>query len=278
MSGSAENLRCESNPNDAMRALANGAAPILGERRARNADIRIATYNVHGCVGTDRKHDPARVSRVIAEIDADVIAIQEFSYPSDVALETRAPVVLSELDDYECALGPTLARKMRYGPRETHRYGNLLLTRHPIREVERIDLSVDRREPRGALAVTIDVDGTELHVLATHLGLRVGERRFQIGKLLAHLDQRRAEFCAILGDFNDWLPGRTVARVLDERYGPVPRARSFPARWPLVALDRIWIQPRERLQSLTAHDTELARRASDHLPIVARLARDLPRA
>src|SRR5262249_52752517 len=136
-----------------------------------------------------------------------------------------------------------------------------------------IDLSVDRREPRGALAVTIDVDGALLHVLATHLGLRVGERRFQIQKLLAHLDGRRADFCAILGDFNDWLPGRSVARVLDERFGPVYRARSFPARWPLLALDRIWVQPRERLQSLSAHATELARRASDHLPIVARLTK-----
>lgn len=239
---------------------------------AKRTEIRVATYNVHGCVGADRKHDPARVSRVIAEIDADIIALQEFSYPADVALETRAPVVLSELDHYECALGPTLARELRHGTRETHRYGNLVLTRHPIREVERIDLSVDRREPRGALAVTVDVDGVELHVLATHLGLSGGERRFQIRKLLEHLDARRAEFCAILGDFNDWLPGRTVARVLDERYGPVATPRSFPARWPILALDRIWVAPRARLQKLFTHDSALAQRASDHLPVVANLA------
>jgi endonuclease/exonuclease/phosphatase family metal-dependent hydrolase len=141
--------------------------------------LRVATYNVHACVGRDGRYDPDRVATVIGELDADVVALQEFTYPASVALETRMPVVLTTLDRYECALGPT---RQRTGRTVTECFGNALLTRHPIIEVHRIDLSMERREPRGALAATIDVDGVRLHVLATHLGLRVRERRFRCGK------------------------------------------------------------------------------------------------
>ena len=68
--------------------------------------LRVATYNVHACVGTDGRHDPDRVASVIGELDADIVALQEFTYPASVALETRQPVVLTTLDRYECALGP----------------------------------------------------------------------------------------------------------------------------------------------------------------------------
>ena len=114
--------------------------------------IRVATYNVHGCVGTDGRHDPHRIADVIAELDADIVALQEFTYPTDVALETRTPVVLTTLDQYQCALGPTRRN-------DRHCFGNVLLTRHPILDVRRIDLSMARREPRGALAATIKVGG-----------------------------------------------------------------------------------------------------------------------
>jgi endonuclease/exonuclease/phosphatase family metal-dependent hydrolase len=222
----------------------------------------VATYNVHACVGTDGRHDPDRVATVIAELDADVVALQEFTYPASIALDTRTPVVLTTLDRYECALGPTRRNT-------THCFGNALLTRHPIVEVHRIDLSMERREPRGAIAATIDVGGTTLHVLAAHLGLRVHERRFQVRQILDYLDAVRTTQFVVLGDFNDWLPGRSVVHVLDERLGRPPRPRSFPAFRPIVPLDRIWVHPRQSLRSIAAHATPAARRASDHLPVVA---------
>jgi endonuclease/exonuclease/phosphatase family metal-dependent hydrolase len=224
--------------------------------------LRIATYNVHSCVGRDGRRDPERVSRVIAELDADVVAIQEFTYPMDVAIETRKLGLLPALEKYECALGPTLERR-------SNRFGNLLLTRHPIRELARIDLSMDKREPRGALAVTIDVDGVELHVLATHLGLKLRERELQVRRILRHVDETRTEFLAVMGDFNDWLPGRSVMHVLDEKFEAMPRPRTFPGTWPILALDRIWVKPRAALIGIEAHNSPLARRASDHLPLVA---------
>ena len=230
--------------------------------------LRVATYNVHACVGRDGRYDPDRVATVIGELDADVVALQEFTYPASVALETRTPVVLTTLDRYECALGPTRQRTRQTA---TECFGNALLTRHPIVEVHRIDLSMERREPRGALAATIDVGGARLHVLATHLGLRVHERRFQVRQILDYLDSVRDAPAVVFGDFNDWLPGRSAAHVLDHRLGRPPRPATFPVAWPVVALDRIWVQPRRALRKISVHATPTARQASDHLPVVAEI-------
>jgi endonuclease/exonuclease/phosphatase family metal-dependent hydrolase len=236
----------------------------------RAATLRVATYNVHACVGTDGRHDPAWVAAVVGELDADVVALQEFTYPAGVAIESRVPVELVALDDrYQCALGPT--RQVA-----TRCFGNAVLARHPIVDVHRIDLSVDRREPRGALATTIDVDGTPVHLLAAHLGLRVAERRFQVRQLLSYLDSVRHSLVVVLGDFNDWLPGRSAAHVLDRRMGASKRLRSFPSSRPVLPLDRIWIHPVSVLRGMFVHTSVLARRASDHLPVVADL--DLPAA
>jgi endonuclease/exonuclease/phosphatase family metal-dependent hydrolase len=224
--------------------------------------LRVATYNVHACVGTDGRHDPDRVAAVVSELDADIVALQEFTYAASVAIETREPVELVALDGYQCALGPT--RQVA-----TRCFGNALLTRHPIVEVHRLDLSLDGREPRGAIAATVDVGGTPVHVLATHLGLRVRERRFQVQQLLAYLDSVRHSLVVVLGDINDWLPIRSVAHVLDRRLGPAPRLRSFPSARPLLSLDRIWIHPATALTGMSVHRSALARRASDHLPVVA---------
>jgi endonuclease/exonuclease/phosphatase family metal-dependent hydrolase len=232
------------------------------------APIRVATYNVHACVGRDGRHDPDRVAAVIGELNADVVALQEFTYPASVALETRTPVTLTTLDAYQCALGPTRQRTRKT---VTECFGNALLTRHPIVEVHRIDLSMERREPRGALAATIDVGGTPLHVLATHLGLRIHERRFQVRQILNYLDSVRNTRVVVFGDFNDWLPGRSAAHVLDRRLGRPPRPATFPVAWPLVALDRIWVQPRAAMRRISVHTTPAARVASDHLPVVAEI-------
>jgi endonuclease/exonuclease/phosphatase family metal-dependent hydrolase len=231
--------------------------------------MRVATYNVHACIGTDGRHDPDRIARVITELDADLVALQEFTYPASVALETRTPVVLTTLDRYECALGPT---RERTRASRTECFGNALLTRRPLAEVHRIDLSTARREPRGAVAATIEAgDGTRIHVLAAHLGLRLGERRFQVGQILDYLDSIRNDVVIVLGDFNDWLPGRSAAHVMDERLGRPPQRRSFPSSRPLVALDRIWVHPLTAMRRIFAYTSPLARRASDHLPVVADL-------
>jgi endonuclease/exonuclease/phosphatase family metal-dependent hydrolase len=226
--------------------------------------MRVATYNVHSCIGTDGRHDPDRIAAVIAELDADIVALQEFTYPASVALDTRSPVVLTTLDSYTCALGPTRQNI-------TQCFGNALFTRHPIVDVHRIDLSMERREPRGAIAATVNVRGELVHVLAAHLGLRVRERRFQVRQIAEYLDSVRNTLFVVLGDFNDWLPGRSVVHVLDHRLGRQPRPASFPVKWPIVALDRIWVHPTRALRRVFTHSTRTARVASDHFPVVAEI-------
>jgi endonuclease/exonuclease/phosphatase family metal-dependent hydrolase len=236
---------------------------------AAGRPLRVATYNVHACIGRDRRHDPDRIASVITELDADVVALQEFTYPASVALDTRTPVVLMTLDRYQCALGPT---RERLGQGVTECFGNALLTRHPILEVQRLDLSMARREPRGALAATMDLGGgRHLHVLAAHLGLRLRERRFQVRQILDYLANVPNELVVVLGDFNDWLPGRSAAHVLDARLGRPRRPASFPVSRPLVPLDRVWVRPLSALRRIYAHASQTARIASDHLPVVAEI-------
>lgn len=227
--------------------------------------LRLATYNVYACIGTDGRYDPARVAAVIDELDADVIALQECTFSGDGIVADDAGPPLSAIDGYVCAFGPTRERRGL-------RFGNVVLSRHPMRDVHRVDLSRQRGEPRGALTVTVENGAGELHVVATHLGLWLRERRFQVRQLLDHIDAREGRPLAVLGDFNDWLPGRSVAHELDRRLGRARRVRSFPACLPLLPLDRVWVGPGAALRDVTAHRSRLARVASDHLPVVATIA------
>ena len=224
--------------------------------------ISIATWNVHGCVGTDGRRDRARIERVIGEISPDVIALQEFDFPSGVPLDVHEPAFLESCAGYACVRGPTMLRRGDH-------FGNVLLSRLPIRDVDRLDLSVDRREPRGALDVWLDAGGVELRVVSTHFGLALHERRRQVERLIGRLAAAEAQLLVVAGDFNDWLPGRTAAAALDRLLGRCAAPRSFPSRLPILSLDRIWVRPCDAVGDVRVHASPLARAASDHLPVVA---------
>ena len=74
-----------------------------------------------------------------------------------------------------------------------------------------------------------------------------------------------------MGDFNEWRPRAKTIADLDAALGSAPLVRSFPARFPLLTLDRIWVRPRRALIDVRAQRSPLARVASDHLPVLARL-------
>jgi len=230
---------------------------------ARSSRVVLATYNIHRGIGTDGVADPDRIGRVLREIDADVVALQEVG-ASPAASTDELLAALCAVTGMQAVEGYTL----RDG--EGH-YGNALLTRLAPHTVERLDLSVGEREPRGALIAGIDLADVRLRVVATHLGLRAGERRRQLDWLEPWLTAAPDGVTALLGDVNEWRPLTRIIRQLDTRLGRSPRRASFPAGRPLLALDRIWIHPRERLARLEAHKSPLARVASDHLPVVAHL-------
>ena len=219
--------------------------------------LRIASYNVHGCRGTDGRKDAARIVQVIEELGCDTIGLQEVDYRLDY---------IGKKLGMQAIPGLTLAR--HDGP-----FGNALLTRRKVLDVRRLGFTYSRREPRNALDVDLEVNGETVRVIVTHLGLWPAERRFQVQQILKLLKQTPvSERVIVLGDINEWLPLGRPLRWMNALFGRCPAERSFPSRWPLVALDRVWVRPRHALLALKAHRTPLAELASDHLPVKALIA------
>jgi endonuclease/exonuclease/phosphatase family metal-dependent hydrolase len=228
-----------------------------------------ASYNVHRCVGIDRRQDPDRVAAVLRELGADIIGLQEVDSKSGPDGAARQLEQIAEASGFHYIPGATIHRT-------DGRFGNALLTGRRARGIRRIDLSHRRREPRGAIDVDLDIEGKIVRVIVTHLGLRPAERRFQVRRLLDVLSLEGGHITVVMGDINEWLPGSRPLRWLHRRLGRAPARRTFPSFMPLLALDRIWVWPRYALLTVTAHDTPAARVASDHLPIKASIDMMMP--
>ena len=225
--------------------------------------LRVATWNIHACVGMDRRHDPERILAVIDALDADLLALQE------VPLLSEHPELRALLDSrarYKVLFNNILTN-------HAHGFGNALLSRLPIIRSHRIDLAWPGREPRDALGAQVEMaDGRRLQVLATHLGLKARERRWQYEQLARSLmtDEGPA---LLMGDFNEWWtpPGKHLAR---RGLGVAPQSgrRSFPAPMPLLSLDHILTTPDLQVLDVRTWRGPGLRLASDHLPLVVDIA------
>jgi len=236
----------------------------LAEARPRAEGTLIASYNVHKCVGVDRRFDPERTSRVIHEIDADVIALQE----ADTRFGERTGILdLSRLER-ETGLVPVPVSGMA----KAHGWhGNVVLFKKGlVRDVHQIVLP--GLEPRGALVAEIELErGGALRIIAAHFGLLRHSRARQAQMLVELMNDRHEMPTILLGDLNEWRLGdRSSLNTFQSAFGPQPPAvPSFPARLPVLALDRIMANRKGVLTTVEAHDTPLSRVASDHLPIKA---------
>jgi len=229
--------------------------------------MKLATYNIHACIGADGRFDPHRTVRVMRQLNADVLALQEVEHHQVDGIDLLE--YLATATRMQAIAGPTLLR-------ETRDYGNALLTRLPVLTLNRVDLSLPRYEPRGALDAMLDWHGQRVRVVATHLGLRPDERRLQVRRLLALLESTPAALSVLLGDLNEWFLWGRPLRWLRGYFAAAPQPRTYPARFPLFALDRIWVHPRSALTAIAVHNSPAARVASDHLPLVAELAIETP--
>lgn len=224
--------------------------------------LRIATYNVHKCRGIDWRVSPARILKVIQEMDADVLAIQE--------VFARDAIYLSENLRIPQVFGP--ARQLR-----EHDYGNAVFSRYPILRTHNYDLSVSRREPRRCLRVDIQVGESRfVHLFAVHLGTSFFERRHQALKLVSAEILGGAGLAGpriLTGDFNEWTRG-LVSRSLSQRMRSadllhhLKRRRTYPGVIPLLHLDHIYYDEPLELVNLHLHRTPAALIASDHLPLI----------
>lgn len=225
----------------------------------------IASYNIHKCVGVDKRYDPGRVTQVIGEIGADIIALQE----ADRRYGDRE----GTLDLYElerrCGLMPIPLSPTAKG----HGWhGNMVLVREgKVRDIHQMNLP--GVEPRGALVVDVDLDHGPLRVIAAHFGLLRRCRRRQAQAILEAALERDPRPTLFVGDLNEWRSGKgSSLHALDPLFGPLTAALpSFPSRFPMLALDRILGHPHHIISSIEVHDTPLARLASDHLPLKARV-------
>lgn len=234
---------------------------------ARTRSIAVATWNIHRGVGSDRRHDIARIARVMRELDVALIGLQEVD-----ARPSRRPDQFAELQAHTGWNG-TLGGPLR-GPKGAMR--TALFTPHEIVGERALDLGDAQWGARGAVDADIRIGSDVIRVVVVHLGLRVVERNGQVARLVAALEGETRPL-VLLGDFNEWHLHRATLAPLDQRFGPSTPVPSFPARFPLLSLDRIWSAPGAfAVNEVGVHTSPLARRASDHLPVRAVLRPNPP--
>jgi endonuclease/exonuclease/phosphatase family metal-dependent hydrolase len=218
------------------------------------------TWNIHGALGRNPRFDLDRVVALVRRHAPDIVALQEVD--SRRARQAHADNPFSIL---QRALGEHAVDARTVSTADGD-YGQALISRWPILSTQIHDLSYPEREPRRAICARIDTPAGPLKVVATHLGLSLRERR---GQALALLDMvRGADLTTVaLGDFNDWFWAGSVRRCLARALPGQTPQRTFPARFPLFQLDRVYLWPPA---ALVASRTDFeARRLSDHLPVIA---------
>ena len=226
------------------------------------SEFNIATWNIRKCVGLDRRRDPHRVARIIAGLEADVVALQE----ADKRLGHRPAALTPDLIDNETDLKIADA-----GGHESSIgwHGNALLLKSDLEVVQRHSLHLPGFEPRGALIFDISGRDRSFRVVGVHLGLLRASRRAQLAAIRSHLDALIPMPTIVLGDFNEWSnAGGLEPLVGFEVHSP---GRSFHAARPVAALDRIALDDQSELLDAGVVETRETKVASDHLPVWGRV-------
>ena len=226
--------------------------------------IRVASYNIHKGIGSDRRRRPDRIIDVLREIDADVIALQE----ADLRFGARARVIPPHLlDDGGWKTVPVGLRSASMGW-----HGNALLVRASATIVGCEPIHLPALEPRGAVMADVRIDGMLLRVVGMHLDLSGLWRRRQAAAILSHVARSAdAHPTVLMGDLNEWRRASGCLRDFARDHRDAPTGPSFHALHPMGRLDRIMASPDWRIVAAGTHGSLTARQASDHLPIWADL-------
>ena len=247
--------------------------------------ITVASYNMHRAVGLDGRRDPHRVLKVLQEIDADVVALQE----ADKRIGGRGSTVPHELIDSHGLYKPVhfgvrhkrpleKARKhaerlLKVDTRNIGWHGNAILVKRHIGVLDCAVLDLPTFEPRGAVMAELLIGDRPLRVVGMHLDLSGLWRRRQMRAILDSIAARpQAMPTVLMGDTNEWRTFAGCLKDLEPEFHIVPTGPSFHARRPVAALDRIIVHRDLNIEAAGVHMSHNARRASDHLPIWARLS------
>ena len=244
--------------------------------------LKIATYNIHkGFSHFNRRVVLYELRERLRELDADIVFLQE-------AQGEHKRHVERYLNYPEGAQHEFIAEEVwphsAYGKNSVYKaghHGNAIISRFPILHTLNTDISAHRFESRGLLHCEIDLeDQQRVHCLCVHFGLFAKGKRAQTRALIDYVRKEIPvdALLIIAGDFNDWrdIMSRTLANELDVHdvfhiLGGRP-ARSYPARLPLLRLDRIYVRGFSVLQS-EVHVGGDWQRLSDHAALSAKLTR-----
>jgi len=231
--------------------------------------LRVATYNVHKCRGLDRRTAPERIARIIGQMDADVVALQEVLDVRNSKPELdQARCLASELGGYYWSFGEN--RKLHGGA-----YGNMTLSRFAPTLSKNYDLTWRRRERRGCLRTDFEIGGHVLHIFNVHLGTSFVERRHQARKLVSPqlLTQISDGRKIVVGDFNEWTRG-LATRLMGSAFRSaepksfLPYGRTYPGVLPVMHLDHFYFDATLLATGMKLYRNRTTLVASDHLPLL----------
>ena len=248
--------------------------------------LTVASYNMRKAIGVDRRRRPDRVLHVLQEIDADVVALQE----ADKRIGGRGAAVPHELIDDHGLYKPvpfrvrhkrTLERLpggaraeqlLKLNTRNLGWHGNALLVKKHVGILDVAALDLPMLEPRGAVMAELLIEDRPVRVVGMHLDLSGLWRRRQMRTILEAIQRRQHKMPTILmGDTNEWRDAGACLQELNGAFRIAPTGPSFHSRRPIAALDRIIVDHRLAIEAAGVHASPEARKASDHLPIWARV-------
>lgn len=223
--------------------------------------LRILTYNIHGAKGVDGRRDYLRIGKFLKEQNIDVALIQELD-TRPVSSNTDDDILSLQTDHFPYfSAAPTITLPSGW-------YGNAILSRHPIIKETIIDISHDGREPRNILEIFIQTKRGQLHIVNTHKGLRPSERGQQMKKLNDLLSRQSDLPLVVGGDINEWQTYAGALRRLNKVLHPIPSGATFPTRFPVLNLDRMWCRPENLILKSQVLKTKETRIYSDHYPLL----------
>ncbi|WP_138757613.1 endonuclease/exonuclease/phosphatase family protein [Modestobacter altitudinis] len=246
--------------------------------------VRLVTFNTHHGVGDDGRHDLARVARLLDDADPDVICLQEVDRHFGERSEfVDQALLLAEALDRELAWAPSIDKAPQGGRTERRQYGNALLSRLPVRSSE-VHALPGGGEPRSALHARLQLEGSELEVVTTHLSSRSPADRAAQAATLARLHPGGSP-TVVVGDLNADA-GAPELDALRQRFADAwelatdrsdqagrfslrgGRGLTHPARRPRVRIDQVWVSPDVSVVDARVLDGAAT---SDHHPLLVDL-------
>jgi len=257
----------------------------VGPGVSNGRTVTVASYNMRKAIGLDRRRDPRRVLDVLHEIDADIVALQE----ADKRFGGRGSAVPHALIDSHSHYKPVhlgvrhrrpleKARKraeqlLKVDTRNIGWHGNAILVKPHVGVLDCATVELPTLEPRGAVIAELLIADRPIRIVGMHLDLSGLWRRRQLRAILDAIASRPQKMPTVLmGDTNEWRTAAGCLREIEPEFHVAPTGPSFHARHPVAPLDRIIVHKDLSIEAAGVHMSPAARRASDHLPIWARLS------